>query len=159
MGFVMKNGKTGLDQMRAQGERGAPDVTAVGGAAALSVTVSYPRAADGDVCRVAYYQRGAEAPLRPFVRPEPIAEASVALTEEQPIGTHTFDDVPNGDYDVYYHLRTGHGDAVEWTNIAPDRLEGTPEPIQASVGSVAQHGAADIGGFFGGSGGGVTLGL
>ncbi|QDQ97049.1 hypothetical protein [Tomitella fengzijianii] len=159
MGFVMKNQKTGLDQVRSDGARSAPDISAVGGAASIAVTVSYPHATDGDECRVAFYPRGADAPLQAFVRPAPIDEAAVTLTSDHPSATHGFEDVAAGDYDVYYHLRTSRGDATVWTNIAPDRLEDTPAPIRVTVGSVTQQGIADAGGFFGSAGGGVTLGL
>ncbi|GAA4811064.1 hypothetical protein [Tomitella cavernea] len=159
MGFVMKNQKTGLDQVRSDGARSAPDVSAVGGAASISVTVSYPHAADGDECRIAFYPRGAEAPLQAFVRPAPIDESAVVLTSAQPSASHSFDGVAADDYDVYYHLRASRGDATVWTNIAPDRLEDTPAPIRVTVGSVTQQGISDVGGFFGGAGGGVTLGF
>lgn|SRR5699024_2064203 len=159
MGFVMKNRKTGLDQAHSDGARSAPDVSAVGGATSLTVTVAYPYASAGDECRVAYYPRGAEAPMQAFVRPDPLAEAALTLSEDDPSASHTFADVPAGDYDVYYHLRSARGDATEWTNIAPDRLADTPAPVRASVGSVTQHGVSDVGGFFSAGGGSVTIGL
>ncbi len=159
MGFVMKNGRTGLDAAQARGERDAPDVAAVGGAASLTVTVSFPHAGEADVFRVAYYPRGSEAPMQAFVRPAPLAEARIELTAENPVGEHVFADVPAGDYDVYYHLRAGRDGSAEWTNIAPDRLTASPAPLRATVGAVAGHGVSDVSGFFGAGGSAVTLGL
>lgn len=159
MGLFMKLGKTGLDQDLSDANDGTPEVTAVGGAVTLTVSVSYPYASDGDACRVAFYPRGSEAPAAIFSRPGPIAEGTIELAADRPAGSHTFDDVPTGEYDVYYELRTSRGDATAWTNTAPHRLSETPEPVQTSVGMVAPQDAAGAASYFGDAGGSVTLGL
>ena len=149
MAFVAGQGKTGLGQEKIHGDAGALEITAIGSAQSITVSVHYPYAADGDVCRVAMYPRGSEKPISLFAHPAPIAEGRIDLSEQSPSAAYTFNDVRAGEYDVYYHCRTSRGNGVEWTNVVLNGLLPEAAPIKASVGTITPQSATGSSGFLG----------
>ncbi|WP_024794616.1 hypothetical protein [Tomitella biformata] len=157
MAFVAGQGRTGLGQEKTEGDAGALEITAAGSAQSITVSVFYPHASDGDVCRVAVYPRGAEKPIAVFGHPAPLAEGRIELSAEDPSAAHTFTDLHTGEYDVYYHCRTSRGDATEWTNVVLNGILPAAGPVRASVGMITPQSVTGSAGFFGGPGTSVQL--
>lgn len=131
---------------------GAIEVVPEAGATTLTVHATYSFGVAGDYCRVAYYKRGSASPTTAFGNPEPIGEGRVEFTEERTSGSHTFADVPSGDYDVYYYAQTRRGPATEWTNAAIERFGEPAAPIPVTVGAVTPPSSASAFGSFASTG-------
>lgn len=131
---------------------GALEVAVEATAATLTVHATYPFAVDGDYCRVAYYKRGSASPTRAFGDPEPIGEGRIEFSAASASGSHTFADVPSGDFDVYYYSQTRRGPGTEWTNAAIDRFGEPAAPIAVTVGAVTPPTSASALGSFGSAG-------
>lgn len=132
-------------------------VTAAGSARSITVSIFYPHLSASDNCRVAVYPRGAERPIAVFAHPAPIAEGHVELGVDCSSADYTFNDLPAGEYDVYYHCRTSRGDGVEWSNVALGGLVPTAKAVPVSVGLITPPSATGAAGFLGGFGTSIQL--
>ena len=157
MAFVAGQGKTGLGQEKTAGDVGDVEVTAAGSARSVTVSVFHPHATDGDVCRVAVYPRGSQAPIAVFSHPAPIDEGRMDLGDETTSGSHTFNGLPEGEYDVYYHCRTSRGNGTEWSNVALGGRVPEADPVRVSVGLITPSSVTGTASFFGGLGTSIQL--
>lgn len=157
MAFVAGQGKTGVGNEKINADAGSLEISATGSAQSITVNVHYAYAADGDVCRVAMYPRGAEKPIALFGHPAPIAEGRIDLDERNTSGAYTFHDVHTGEYDVYYHCRTSRGNGVEWTNVVLNGLLPEASPLKVSVGTITPQSVTGSTGFLGGFGTSIQL--
>lgn len=152
MAFLARSGTDAKERSGLHGEYGALEVAAVGGAAQIAVTVTYPHARSGDTVALVALPAGADAPDSALDSPHTRARARCEFTGEDTAAAAALTDLPAGDYDLYYRAVTAAGPATDWTNLATAAAESAPAPITVAVGRAATHGITETSGMFGGAG-------
>lgn len=157
MAFLARSGTDAKERSGLHGDHGALEVVAVGGAAQIAVTVTYPHARAGDTVTLVALPGGAEAPDAALSSPHILARTRCEFTGQVTAVTAALSDLAAGDYDLYYRAVTAAGPATRWTNLATEEAESAPAPITVAVGRAMAHEVTDTAGMFGGAGTVVEL--
>ncbi|GEM_PF-5188622 len=152
MAFLARSGTDAKERSGLHGEYGALEVAAVGGAAQIAVTVTYPHARSGDTVALAALPAGAAAPDSALASAHIAARTELEFLGEDTAVTAALTDLAAGDYDLYYRAVTAAGPATDWTNLATAAADSAPAPIPVAVGRAATHDITDTAAMFGGAG-------